>query len=331
MSVGPNQWEDSPAVIDLSAVNEARKSFGTQPLDGVLGNNVLQYYSAVIDESAGKLYVLEQANVFRMPATSKCSLTTAVKDGPVSRTAVVEIPDNEPAAVSWKAGFERLKPWMTFAQVGAVLGGDLTKESMAPGYSGTLAVLQGKKRIDLVFFDGKVTAKSAQGIDGVPTAENSAVGKAGIGAERPSTVLADFLKARGYVEVPLILNRYCIFDVEVKVNGQPLFFFLDTGADNTEIDTDVAERRLKLPVAATGLRHAGTNGFQPGKSTVVEQFSVGSISSQEKPAVRDFGATNAGRKIEGIRPCDGAIGNNFLQSHGAIIDHASAKLYIRSK
>ena len=316
-------------VVDLSPVNENRKSSGSQLLDGILGNNVMQCYGAVIDESAGKLYLLEQANVSRMSATSKLTLTSSVKDGPVSRAAVVEIPDSESPVVS-KTGFERLKPGMTFAQIGAVLGGDLTKESMAPSYSGTLAVIQGKRRIDLVFFDGKVTAKSAQGIDGVPTAETSAVGKAAIGAQRPSTVLADFLKARGYVEVPLVLNRHCIFDVEVKVNGQPLFFFLDSAANNTEIDKDVADR-LKLPVTETGLRHATLDGFQPGKSTVVEQFSVGSISSQEKPAVRGFRAVNVPRKKDGIRPCDGAIGNNFLQRHGAVIDHTSASLFLKPK
>ncbi len=329
IGLGPNRWEESPVVNDLSAVNETRKSFGTRPCDGILGNNIMQYYGAVIDESAGKLYLLEQANVFRMPATSKFSLTTSVAAGPVSRAAVVEIPDDGPSVVS-KAGFERLTPGMTFAQIGEVLGGDLTRGSMTPGYSGTLAVLQGKRRIDLAFFDGKVTAKSAQGIDGVRTAEKGAAGKAGTGAGRSSTVLTDFLKARGYVEVPLILNKQCIFDVEVAVNGQPLFFFLDTGSTNTDIDADVA-RRLKLPVTETGLRHSGIGGFMAGKRTLVKHLAVGSVSGEEQPAVRAFSETNVQRKKDGIRPCDGAIGNNLLQRHGAVIDHTSATLFLRPR
>ena len=175
-----------------------------------------------------------------------------------------------------------------------------------------------------------MTAKSAQGIDVLQAARNSAVGNAGIGVRRRSTALTDFLKARGYVEVPLILNKQCIFDVEVTVNSQPLFFFLDTGADNTEIDTDVAAR-LKLPITETGLRHAGIGGFIAGKKTVVKQLAVGSISSEEQSAVRGFSAVNVHRKKDGIRLCDGTIGNNLLQRHGAVIDHASATLFLQPR
>ena len=331
ISVGPNQWKEYLALNDLSPVNNTRKTFGTPPCDGILGNDVMQLWGAVIDEAVGKLFLLEKEGVFSMPAglTSKASMNTSMKEGRVSRVAAVEIPDDEAPVVS-RTGFERLKPGMTFAQVGEILGGDLTKGRTHPGFTGTLAVIQGKRRIDLVFVDGKVTAKSAQGIDVLQAARNSAVGDAGIGAGRSSSVLTDLLKARGYVEVPLILNKQCYFDVEVAVNGQPLFFFLDTGSTNTDIDEDAATR-LKLPLTETGLKHTGVGGSIAGKKTVVKQLTVGSISSEEQPAVRSFAATNAHRKKDGIRLCDGAIGNNFLQRHGAVIDHASATLFLRPK
>ena len=59
--------------------------------------------------------------------------------------------------------------------------------------------------------------------------------------------LADLLKARGYVEIPLTLTKDPYFVVEVKINGQPLHFLLDTGAQHTDIDKEVAGRRSSLP------------------------------------------------------------------------------------
>ena len=40
--------------------------------------------------------------------------------------------------------------------------------------------------------------------------------------------LADLLKAWGYVEFPLTLTKDLFFDVELKINGQPLLCILDT-------------------------------------------------------------------------------------------------------
>ena len=204
VSVGPNSCQAVPVIDDLSALNAQRKKRGTPPCDGILGNNILQDYGAVIDQSAPKLFML-----------------------------------------------------------------------------------------------------------GTPSFK----------------IRADFFKSRGYIEVPLILAKDGFFDVEVKVNGQPLLFLLDTGSDNTFIDNAVAER-LKLPVNKTDQTTAGITGAQPLITTVVEQLSVGSVSSRENPGLSDFSANNDHRKKEGIRLWDGLLGNNFLQLHGAVIDHSSSRLFL---
>jgi predicted aspartyl protease len=204
ISVGPNSCQAVPVVDNLSALNAQRKKRGTPPCDGILGNNILQDYGAVIDHSAPKLFMLD-----------------------------------------------------------------------TPSFK----------------------------------------------------VRADFFKSRGYIEVPLILARDGFFDVEVQVNGQPLLFLLDTGSDNTVIDNAVAER-LMLPRNKTGDTSAGITGDQPLLTTVVEQLSVGSVSSREHPGLTDFCANNEHRKKESIRLWDGLLGNNFLQLHGAVIDHSSSRLFL---
>ena len=239
VSVGPNQWKEDQR-ITISRHSTIPKGFGDRPCDGLLGNNILQISGTVLDESGGKLYLLGQAKFFQMPAggTTKDSQDDFRGRRSCFACREREIPADRAPVVS-KTGFERLNIGMTFAQISEVLGGDLTKGSTLPDYRDA-GRHPGQESHRPVFFDGKVTAKSAQGIDALQTAQNSPVGNAGIGAGRSSAVLTDFLKARGYVEVPLILNKQCIFDVEVTVNSQPLFFFLDTGSSNTDIDTDVA-------------------------------------------------------------------------------------------
>ena len=54
--------------------------------------------------------------------------------------------------------------------------------------------------------------------------------------------LADLLKARGYVEIPLTLTKDPYFEVEVKIKGQALVFVLDTGTNHTFIDKAAAGR-----------------------------------------------------------------------------------------
>ena len=156
VSIGSNQCQSDPILSDLCAINAGRKSFGTGPCDGILGQNDMQIFGAVIDHSAAKLFLLDGGTIFEMPGglTTKSSLNISIKEGRVSREIAVEIVDKEPPVVT-KTGIEQLKAGMTLAQISAVLGGDLKKGRMSPSYTGTMAVVQGKSRIDLTFQDGK--------------------------------------------------------------------------------------------------------------------------------------------------------------------------------
>ncbi len=190
---------------------------------------------------------------------------------------------------------------MTFPQISAVLGGDLKKGRLISSYTGTLAITQGNGRIDLVFQDGRLSAKSAQKLAGSPVPGSDPL--AVIPTSR-SLDVREFLTTRGFIEVPLDVGKDGLFDVHVKINGEPLRFLLDTGVPTGCLDTAVANR-LKLPINKTDQTLAGVTGPQPLLNTVVEQLSIGSMNCREVPTVTDFTALQVTRKMNGLPPLDG--------------------------
>jgi predicted aspartyl protease len=69
-------------VVDFGPTNATRKSRGDPPCDGVLGGNCLAYWSAVVDVSGARLYVLDPArrakrlaNVFQKAGFAPVPLT----------------------------------------------------------------------------------------------------------------------------------------------------------------------------------------------------------------------------------------------------------------
>ena len=324
-SVGPNRSQEALVVSNLSAINAWRKKEDCEPCDGILDNKIMQLHGAVIDHSSSKLFLLNLTIIEGL--NTKPSLNITLNEGRVVRALVVELPNQEPLVVT-KTAFERLKPEMTFAQIGEVFGGELKKAHLTQSYTGTLAIVQGKSRIDLAFHDGKVVTRSAQGVDGLGAANASAGNDLPSPVVPPSaTVLGEFLKARGYIEVPLIHAKDGLFDVKVNVNGQPLLFLVDTGASTTVIHDAIA-KRLNLPINKTDGTFVGITGPQPLRTTVVEKLSVESISGREEPFVRELSDANALRKKRGLPPWDGYLGNDFLNRHRAVIDHTSASLFL---
>jgi hypothetical protein len=150
------------------------------------------------------------------------------------------------------------------------------------------------------------------------------------GGARPAHLardLAEFLKSQGYIEIPLVITKDGFLNVKVQVNGQPLDFVVDTGAGNVVLDTAVA-RRLDLPVKESRDTLAGVSGSGLISRTVVERLSIGPIESSGETIVADLGPINRERAKFDSPACDGILGNNILQLHGAVIDHSSAKLLL---
>jgi len=103
---------------------------------------------------------------FNMPGADNVDISTSVnvKDSQSSATIVVTIKDSQPLVLT-KEGCAKIESGMTYAQVGEALGGVMSKGRMGDPFTGTLAIVQGKRRIDLIFKESKVAGKSANGIE----------------------------------------------------------------------------------------------------------------------------------------------------------------------
>jgi hypothetical protein len=145
--------------------------------------------------------------------------------------------------------------------------------------------------------------------------------------QQPRGELATFLKAKGYVDIPLKIIKGGHMDVDVKVNGETLRFILDTGSGATVIDAAVA-KRLGLVATKTDKTLAGVSGAHPLEKTLIEQLSVGPVQSREETVVADLSSVNAERKKDGDPACDGLLGATLLQLFCAVIDYPSAKLFL---
>jgi predicted aspartyl protease len=145
--------------------------------------------------------------------------------------------------------------------------------------------------------------------------------------EQLAKKLASLLKKRGYVEVPLTLNKTGMLDVKVEVDGVPMLLILDTGANNLNLDKASATR-AKLAVKGTEEKTSALGGTVPADVTKISRLSVGEIRGAAESYVVDFSPTNAWRKERGDPPCDGVLGGGYLKHYSAVIDCARPKLYL---
>jgi predicted aspartyl protease len=145
--------------------------------------------------------------------------------------------------------------------------------------------------------------------------------------EKPGKVLAGWLKKRGYVEVPLILNKADWLDVKVEVEGLTMLFMLDTGANNINMHRPSAQR-AKLPIKEIEDKTAAFGGTLTTGQTKIAKLSVGGLTSPGESYVVDFAPTNTARKGYGEPPIDGVLGGGFLVHRSAIIDYSHTKLYL---
>lgn len=146
-------------------------------------------------------------------------------------------------------------------------------------------------------------------------------------AEGRAKKLSRLLTKRGYVEVPLTLNKTGLLDVKVEVDGVPMLFILDTGANNLNLDRASAER-AKLTVKKVEEKTAALGGAVPAGVTKINRFLVGPVEGAAETYVVDFSYLQSWRKDHGDPPCDGVLGNNYLKQFSAVIDCAGLKLYL---
>jgi predicted aspartyl protease len=148
-----------------------------------------------------------------------------------------------------------------------------------------------------------------------------------VSAASPAIKLAPLLRKLGYVEVPLTVDKTGLLDARVTVEGVPMLFIVDSGAENMTLDLSSA-KRAKLPIDKTEIQATGIGGSVPSGRTKVQHLLIGTIKTPTEAYVADFSTINAERKSRGDQPCDGALGGRFFKYFSAVIDYQGLKLYL---
>lgn len=143
--------------------------------------------------------------------------------------------------------------------------------------------------------------------------------------------LAAFLRARGFVAVPLVVNAVGHFEVAAEVNGQPARLLLDTGASHTVLATPSAAR-LGLGTTPSAERAAGVGASDHATETAsIDELRLGAARLRGVTAwTFDLGHVNAALAARGGTPIDGAVGGDVLRPAEAVIDYARATLFLRA-
>lgn len=106
---------------------------------------------------------------FAMPPGSDSGVNVAESgvSGRNQRAVTVTLNKKEPVLLTREA-YDRVTNGMTYPQVAQAIGGDLAGSQMSDGFTGTFAVAQGLRRIELTFENGKVTGKTHAGLQWGP-------------------------------------------------------------------------------------------------------------------------------------------------------------------
>ena len=133
-----------------------------------------------------------------------------------------------------------------------------------------------------------------------------------------------------WTEVPLIMGKANLFEIEAELDSQKVVMLLDCGAAWVVIDSKAAER-LKLPLkpAEGNVGGLGT-ATMASHVTQIKSLNLGTYTSGPLSArVLDLSAVNQSRTFNGDRAIDGLIGAAYLIDHMGVISYPSKKLYLR--
>ena len=143
-------------------------------------------------------------------------------------------------------------------------------------------------------------------------------------------MLTQILPARGFRRHSLRRNEVGHFVLEGSLGHETIDILLDTGASNTILDLEWARSR-GIPLVKTGQRGGGAG------STEMEIYSLGDVPlvldglpvRSDGIFALDMSHVNSGLARKGAAPVTAVIGADVLSHHEAVIDYATASLYLR--
>jgi len=132
--------------------------------------------------------------------------------------------------------------------------------------------------------------------------------------------LPAYLKALGYIEVPLTVTRVNHIVVHAKVNGEDVVLIVDTGASTTLLASSVAHAcAVSLSPLNITIRDT-TAGIVPINIGHVQQLTLGNLQIPNAEVV----VANIAKEVGA-----GLLGEEYLSWNFAIVDVGGMNLYLR--
>lgn len=144
--------------------------------------------------------------------------------------------------------------------------------------------------------------------------------------------LHDFLSKKKYHSIPLKRTVTGHFKLTAKINGVVGKFILDTGASNTCIGLDKADK-FKISPEETETKASGAGAVEI--DTQIAHDVTVKINKWRLEGVNlvllDLSHVNTALEQHMMKPIDGIIGADLLDIGKAIIDYNHKILYLKKK
>jgi hypothetical protein len=143
--------------------------------------------------------------------------------------------------------------------------------------------------------------------------------------------MAETLRQSGYHEVKIRTGGGLIANCEVLINGQPVPMAVDTGANVTGIDDNIAalvglkpkSRHMKM----SGLDDVGTHEMRLARATT---FQVGDILNEKFTlGVTQFEYWHIAEESRSELELQGLLGADYLGENQALIDFRHKRMWLR--
>ena len=142
--------------------------------------------------------------------------------------------------------------------------------------------------------------------------------------------LKRILARSGYVKIDLKKINTNHFEVRAKINDVKGRFILDTGASNSCVSLDLAEKfKLELEDSETKAAGAGATGMET-KVSSKNEISLGKWNYKNFNLVLlDLSHVNNALTEHNAEPVDGIIGADILEKGEAIIDYKNQCVHLK--
>ncbi len=142
--------------------------------------------------------------------------------------------------------------------------------------------------------------------------------------------LKKYLKDKGFVPVQMRRTSTDHFEVEVRLNGERGRFIVDTGASNTCVAVEHADR-FGLVSGEAEVKAAGAgNSEMEAWISEGNSLQLGKWKKKKQPVVLfDLSHVNQALVSRESGAVDGIIGADVLKKGRAVIDYRKKRLYLK--